>query len=102
MMQKSCTNVGYRFVWSVVQEGGWVPESVWTGTENLALSGTRFPDLPAYGESLNRPKVILVIIVRVAVVILTAAVVVVLRVILVTVVIQEMVLIVVVVVGGGG
>jgi hypothetical protein len=61
--------------------GGWVPGSVWTGTENLAPTGIRSPDLPARSESLYRPKVILVVILKALVVILTA----VLRVLLVTV-----------------
>jgi len=38
----------------IVQEAGWVPGPVWTGTENLAPTGIRFPDLPARSESLSR------------------------------------------------
>ena len=32
--------------------GGWDSESVWTGVENLATTGIRSPDRPAYTESL--------------------------------------------------
>ena len=38
----------------IVQEAGWSSEPVWTGAENLALSGIRSPDLPALSESLYR------------------------------------------------
>ena len=38
----------------IVQGAGWAPEPVWTGTENLALTGIRFPDRPARSESLYR------------------------------------------------
>jgi hypothetical protein len=38
----------------IVQEAGWAPGSVWTGTENLAPTGIRLPDLPALSESLYR------------------------------------------------
>ena len=31
----------------IVQEAGWASEPVWTGVENLAPTGIRFPDLPA-------------------------------------------------------
>jgi len=37
-----------------VQEAGWSPESVWTGAENLALTGIRSPNRPARSESLYR------------------------------------------------
>jgi hypothetical protein len=30
----------------IVQEVGWVPGAVWTGTENLAPTGIRSPDRP--------------------------------------------------------
>ena len=39
---------------SVVQEAGWIPGPVWTGVENLALTGIRSPDRPARSESLYR------------------------------------------------
>jgi hypothetical protein len=39
---------------SVVEEAGWTPGPVWRGAENLALTGTRFPDGPALSESLHR------------------------------------------------
>jgi len=32
----------------------WVPGPVWTGAENLAPTGIRFPDRPARSESLYR------------------------------------------------
>ena len=38
----------------IVQEDGWTPEPVWTGAENLALTGIRSPDRPAPCESLYR------------------------------------------------
>jgi len=31
----------------IVQEAGWAPGLVWTGAENLAPTGIRFPDHPA-------------------------------------------------------
>jgi hypothetical protein len=31
----------------IVQEAGWAPGPVWTGAENLASTGIRFPDRPA-------------------------------------------------------
>ena len=36
----------------IVQEAGWAPGLVWTGTENLALTGIRSPDCPAHIQSL--------------------------------------------------
>ena len=38
----------------IVQEAGWVAEPVWTGAENLARTGMRFPDPPARSQSLYR------------------------------------------------
>ena len=38
----------------VVQEAGWAQGPVWTGAENLALTGIRSPDRPARSESLYR------------------------------------------------
>jgi len=38
----------------IVQEAGWAPGPVWTGAENLAPTGIRFPDRPARSESLYR------------------------------------------------
>ena len=38
----------------IVQEAGWAPGQVWTGAENLATTGIRFPDLPARIQSLYR------------------------------------------------
>jgi len=38
----------------IVQEAGWAPGPVWTGEENLALTGIRSPDRPARSESLYR------------------------------------------------
>jgi len=39
---------------SIVQEAGWTPGPVWTGAENLAPIGIRFPDRPARSHSLYR------------------------------------------------
>ena len=39
---------------NIVQEAGWAPGPVWTGAENLALTGIRSPDLPARSQSLYR------------------------------------------------
>ena len=39
---------------SIVQEAGWAPGPVWTGVENLALTGIRSPDRPASSQSLYR------------------------------------------------
>jgi hypothetical protein len=36
----------------ILQEAGWAPGPVWTGAENLALTGIRSPDRPARGQSL--------------------------------------------------
>ena len=38
----------------IVQEAGWAPGPVWTGAENLARTGIRFPDRPFRSESLYR------------------------------------------------
>ena len=38
----------------IVQEAGWAPGLVWTGTENLAPTGIRSPDRPTRSESLYR------------------------------------------------
>jgi len=38
----------------ILQEGGWAPGSLWTGAENLALTGIRSPDHPARSQSLYR------------------------------------------------
>jgi hypothetical protein len=34
----------------IVQEAAWVPGPVWTGTENIASTGIRFPDRRARSE----------------------------------------------------
>ena len=39
---------------TVLYEAGWAAVAVWTGTENLFLTGIRFPDHPASSESLYR------------------------------------------------
>ena len=39
---------------SVVQEAGWAAGPVWTGAENLASTGIRFPDRPARSQPLYR------------------------------------------------
>ena len=38
----------------IVQEAGQASGPVWTGSENLELTGIRSPDRPARSESLNR------------------------------------------------
>jgi hypothetical protein len=38
----------------IVQEAGWAPGPVWTGAENLASTGIRYPDRPARSQSLYR------------------------------------------------
>jgi len=38
----------------IVQEAGWAPGPVWTGTENLAPTGMRSLDCPARSQSLYR------------------------------------------------
>jgi hypothetical protein len=38
----------------IVQEAGWAPGSVWTGTENIAPTGIQYPDRPARSKSLYR------------------------------------------------
>jgi hypothetical protein len=38
----------------VLQEGGWAPQSVWTGVKNIVLTGIGSPDRPARNESLYR------------------------------------------------
>jgi hypothetical protein len=38
----------------IVQETGWAPGPVWTGTENLASTGAGFPDRPNRSELLYR------------------------------------------------
>jgi hypothetical protein len=38
----------------IVQEAGWAPGPVWTGAENLAPTGIRYPDRPARSKSLYR------------------------------------------------
>ena len=38
----------------IVQKAGWTPGPVWTGTENLAATGIRFPDRPTRSKSLYR------------------------------------------------
>jgi hypothetical protein len=38
----------------LVPEAGWASGSVWTGAENLAPTGVRFPDRPARSQSLYR------------------------------------------------
>ena len=38
----------------IAQEAGWAPGPVWTGSENLAPTGIRSPDRPAFSQSLYR------------------------------------------------
>ena len=37
----------------IVHEAGWAPGPVWTGAENLASTGIRFPDCPTHSETLR-------------------------------------------------
>jgi hypothetical protein len=39
---------------TIVEEAGSSPWPVWTGAEDLAPNGIRFPDRPALSESLYR------------------------------------------------
>ena len=39
---------------TIVQEAGWAPSPVWTGAENLDLTGIRSPDRPVRSQSLYR------------------------------------------------
>jgi hypothetical protein len=36
----------------IVQEAGWAAGPVWTGAENRAYTGIRFPDRPARSQSI--------------------------------------------------
>ena len=36
----------------IVQEAGWAPGPVWTGAENLAPTGIRYPDRPVHSQLL--------------------------------------------------
>jgi hypothetical protein len=36
----------------IAQEAGWAPTPVWSCAENLAPTGSGFPDRPAHSESL--------------------------------------------------
>jgi hypothetical protein len=38
----------------IVREAGWAPGPAWTGAENLAPTGFRYPDRLARNESLNQ------------------------------------------------
>jgi hypothetical protein len=38
----------------ILQEAAWAPGPVWTGANNLAFTGIRFPDCQARSESLYR------------------------------------------------
>ena len=38
----------------IVQEAGWASGQVWTGAENLAVTGIRSPDRPVRRQSLYR------------------------------------------------
>jgi hypothetical protein len=40
---------------SVEQDARWAPGPDWTGAENLAPTGIRFPDRPARSQSLMGP-----------------------------------------------
>ena len=38
----------------IVREAGWAVGPVWTGAENFAPTGIRFPDRPTFSQSLYR------------------------------------------------
>jgi hypothetical protein len=38
----------------IVEEVGWTPGPIWTGAENLSLTGIRSPDGPTRSQSLYR------------------------------------------------
>ena len=38
----------------IINEAGWSPGPIWTGAENLAPTGIRFPDRPTRSQSLYR------------------------------------------------
>jgi hypothetical protein len=40
----------------IVQDAGWAPGPVWTGTENLVLTRIRSPDHPARSQSICRSR----------------------------------------------
>jgi hypothetical protein len=40
----------------IIQEAGWAPGPVWTGAENLAPIGIRYPDRQARSQSLYGPS----------------------------------------------
>ena len=42
----------------ILQEAGWTPRLVWTGTENLVPTGIRSSDRPARNESLYRYTIV--------------------------------------------
>ena len=44
----------YKYPVHIVEEAGWAPGPVWTGAENLAPTGIRYPDRPARSELLYR------------------------------------------------
>jgi hypothetical protein len=52
-MPRPVSNPG-KYPVPIVQEAGWTPGPIWTGTENLALTGIRSPDRPAHSQSLYR------------------------------------------------
>jgi len=43
---------------SIVQEAGWASGLIWTGAENIAQNGIRYPDLPARRQSLCRLRTV--------------------------------------------
>jgi hypothetical protein len=55
MPRHTCFIPGKDMVF-IVQEAGWAPQPVWTGEENLPLTGVRSPDRPARSKSLYRLK----------------------------------------------
>jgi len=47
-----------------VQEAGWAPGPVWTGTENLTPTGIRSPDRPARSHSAFYTRLIYILIIN--------------------------------------
>ena len=50
----ACSREKFTLLLPIVQEAGWTPGPVWTGAENLVLTGIRSPDRPARSVSLYR------------------------------------------------
>ena len=51
---QACNGIALLLPLPIVKEAGCAPGPVWTGAENLATTGIRYPDRPARSESLHR------------------------------------------------